>query len=66
LPRALVQKIRLNRVDVQFIANDLFTFTKYTGADPEIQIGNDPGFIGVDGGANPRGRGYTLGINIGF
>lgn len=68
-PRQLVQRAKLNGVDAFFTANDLFTFSKYTGADPEISIspfGNDPAFIGVDRGLNPRSRGYTLGINFRF
>jgi TonB-dependent starch-binding outer membrane protein SusC len=68
-PRPWVQRLKLSGVDAFFTANDLFTFTKYTGADPEISLtpfGNDPAFIGVDRGLNPRSRGYTLGINFRF
>ena len=68
-PRSFVQRLKLNGVDAFFTANDLFTFTNYTGADPEISLspfGNDPAFIGVDRGANPRSRGYTIGINFRF
>lgn len=68
-PQAFVRKLKMNGIDAFITANDLFTFTKYTGADPEISLtpfGNDPAFIGVDRGLNPRGRGYTLGINFRF
>lgn len=69
LPKAWLQKIKLKGVDAFFTANDLITFTKYTGSDPEISIssfGNNPAFIGVDRGLTPRSRGYTLGINARF
>ena len=68
-PRALAQKLRMKGIDAFVTGNDLFTFTKYTGADPEISLtpfGNDPGFIGIDRGLNPRSRGYTIGINARF
>jgi TonB-linked SusC/RagA family outer membrane protein len=68
-PKAWVQKMKLKGVDAFFTANDLFTFTKYTGSDPEISIspyGNNPAFIGIDRGLTPRSRGYTLGINARF
>jgi hypothetical protein len=69
VPRKWVQKIKLVGVDAFFTANDLITWTNYTGADPEISIssfGNNPAFIGVDRGLTPRSRGYTLGINVRF
>jgi hypothetical protein len=68
-PRALAQKLKMKGIDAFITGNDLFTFTKYTGADPEISLtpfGNDPGFIGIDRGLNPRSRGYTIGINARF
>jgi hypothetical protein len=68
-PRKLVQRLRINGIDAFITANDLFTFTNYKGADPEISLspfGNDPAFIGVDRGLNPRSSGYTLGINFRF
>ncbi len=68
-PQPLVKRFKLNGIDAFVTANDLFTITNYTGADPEISLspfGNDPGFIGVDRGLNPRSRGYTVGINFRF
>jgi TonB-linked SusC/RagA family outer membrane protein len=68
-PRPWVQKIKLKGVDAFFTANDLFAWTNYTGADPEISIssfGNNPALIGVDRGLTPRSRGYTIGINARF
>lgn len=68
-PKTWVQRVKLKGVDAFFTVNDLFTFTNYTGADPEISLspfGSDPAFIGVDRGLNPRSAGYTLGINFRF
>ena len=68
-PRILTQRLKMNGIDAFFTANDLFTFTDYTGADPEISLtpfGNDPAFIGIDRGLNPRSRGFTVGLNFRF
>lgn len=46
---------------VYFSANNLYTFTKFnTGFDPEM------GENGINGGAYPRPRAFSLGLNIGF
>jgi len=66
LPTKLVQRAKLKSVDAFVTGNNLFTWTKYTGADPEIQLGSDPTFIGIDQGLTPQTRGITLGCNIRF
>jgi hypothetical protein len=65
-PNALARKMKMKGVDVFFTANNLFTWTDYTGADPEIAIGSNPAFIGIDRGLTPQTRGYTVGINARF
>jgi hypothetical protein len=45
---------------------NLLTFTKYTGIDPEISIGNATNY-GVDFGGNyPISRKIVFGINFGL
>ncbi len=41
-----------------------FTFTKYTGADPEVNAGISD--VGVDRGAYPQARTYFVGLDIKF
>ena len=43
-----------------------FTFTKYTGMDPEIGFGYNSWTTGVDIGYYPRPRTYMLGLNVKF
>lgn len=43
---------------LSFTVQNVFTWTKYTGLDPETN--------GVDGGIWPRPRTYTLGVNLNF
>jgi len=56
--------IRRLRIYVQ--AYNLFTFTHYSGLDPEVNDG-DPHNLGIDyGTAYPISKKYLLGVNFGF
>jgi TonB-dependent starch-binding outer membrane protein SusC len=65
-PTSIAKKLRMKNASAYFTGSDLFTITNYTGADPEIQIGSDPGFIGADRGLVPRAKSYVLGLNFTF
>ena len=49
-------------------AQNLYTFTKYTGMDPEIgsSAGNDAWAGGIDLGLYPTPRTYLAGVSIKF
>jgi hypothetical protein len=49
-------------------ANNLFTFTKYQGMDPEIGFGNanQSWARGIDVGYYPQPRTYMMGLNVNF
>lgn len=49
-------------------ANNLFTFTKYKGMDPEVGFGNSnqTWARGIDVGFYPQPRTYMLGLNVNF
>jgi TonB-dependent starch-binding outer membrane protein SusC len=48
-------------------AQNPFTFSSYTGLDPELNLSNTTNQqFGVDNNTNPILRIYTLGINIGL
>ena len=71
LPRHLTSKIGISRFRIYARAENLFTWTKYWGFDPEIGAGFDDNsqrhnteFTGVDYGIYPQARTYTLGFNI--
>ncbi len=55
LPKKVIDKLFLNNVRVYFQAQNLFTLTNYTGADPE----------GL-GYTYPQPRSYTFGLSVGF
>ncbi len=61
IPGKIVSQARLY-AQVQ----NAFTFTKYTGMDPEIGYGTDGWVSGVDVGYYPRPRTVLVGVNLKF
>lgn len=62
-----MKKIGLSRLQPYFSANNLLTWTKYSGMDPEVnQYGNNGAVQGVDYGTYPHCRSYVFGVNIEF
>ncbi|WP_221932503.1 TonB-dependent receptor [Carboxylicivirga sp. M1479] len=67
LPKRWLQKVKVNRCRVYFTSNNLYTFTNYTGFDPEVSTKNGSGITpGVDFGAYPRNKSYVFGMNLSF
>ncbi|MCF6241457.1 MAG: TonB-dependent receptor [Bacteroidales bacterium] len=64
LPENLVKNMKLR---VYLNAQNLFTFTKYTGLDPEIGNGMYGTLdLGVDRAFYPQARLYSIGVNLTF
>ncbi len=61
----VLSTIGLAGLQVYVQAQNLATFTKYSGLNPEIQAGteSDP-TLGFDGGYMPVARTFTLGLNV--
>ncbi|MDB5262720.1 MAG: SusC/RagA family TonB-linked outer membrane protein, partial [Adhaeribacter sp.] len=64
LPSALVQRTFINSARIFATTQNLLTFTKYRGVDPEFTGGVIVG--GIDWSTFPQPRTLTLGVNIGF
>lgn len=56
----------LSNCRLYFQVQNLVTFTKYDGMDPEIGYGTASWVSGVDLGFYPRSRTYLFGINLSF
>lgn len=57
----------LSALRVAIGVNNLYTFTKYTGYDPEINsYGDNPALFGVDLGGYPNSRTYNLSLRCNF
>ncbi len=63
----LIKKMKLEKLRVYLNAQNLYTFTKYSGLDPEVGINyGSPLDIGVDRGRYPQARMYSVGLNLVF
>ena len=65
LPRAIMDGLGIAKFRIYASANNLFTFTKYSGLDPEIGTRGTLE-IGIDRGFYPSPRIYNLGVNVTF
>ncbi len=67
LPKSLTDKIKLSKVRIYASVQDLYTFTKYTGYNPEANaFGADNLRLGYDYSYYPLARTFNLGINVTF
>jgi len=71
IPKVILERAKISNLRIYFQAQNLLTFTKYKGLDPEIgwSINGANGDIqrGIDSyGTYPRTRLYSLGLDINF
>lgn len=63
----ILKKWGITRLQPYFSANNLLTWTKYSGMDPEVnQWGNSGSVQGIDWGTYPHSKSYVLGVNVEF
>jgi TonB-linked SusC/RagA family outer membrane protein len=68
LPSSVLSRIGVDHFRIYIQATNLFTITKYTGLDPELQnsdINRGVGF-GIDNGNYPHTAAYLVGVNLNF
>jgi TonB-linked SusC/RagA family outer membrane protein len=67
LDKSMLNKINVKTVKFYLTAYNLFTWTNYTGQDPEINLpGGDPFAVAVDFSRTPPAKSLTFGANISF
>ncbi|MEO6036923.1 MAG: SusC/RagA family TonB-linked outer membrane protein, partial [Saprospiraceae bacterium] len=66
LPRSVLKKGRFEKFRLYVSAQNLFTFTKYSGMDPEIGAYGGALNAGVDRGFYPQARVLLGGVNVTF
>jgi hypothetical protein len=67
LNESLLSKVGISRVRVYISGQNLYTFTKYTGFDPEVGSNNQNVLqTGADFGRYPLARMISLGVNCKF
>lgn len=65
--KALLAKARMTRLSVYGTVQNLITFTKYKGFDPEVNAWGTSGTaLGIDYGTYPQAKSFILGVNVSF
>jgi len=60
LPKSFINKIGMQNLRFYISGNNLFTFTKYSGYDPEIGGSS----YGIDRGVYPQARSFMFGLSV--
>ena len=63
-PEKISKKLLCKDIRVDFSAQNLFTWTKYSGMDPEVSVRNSVLTPGFDYSAYPRARTFMIGLKV--
>ena len=66
LPAVVLKRIRMQGIRVYAAAQNLYTWTSYSGVDPEVSVRNSALTPGFDWSAYPKARTITVGLNVTF
>jgi len=73
LPASLVNRVNISNLRIYVSAQNLYTFTSYSGLDPEVgtpnhttNVGAPTLNVGVDDGIFPQARTFSLGLQVDF
>lgn len=64
VPKEYLKHVKVNQATLYLTINNLMTFTKYSGVDPEVGYGS----LGVsyDSNQTPRSKSFTAGLSVSF
>ena len=65
IPKKITNKLLISNLRFYLSADNMLTFTKYSGYDPEVSYWN-PLLTGLDYTSYPRSRTFTFGLNLKF
>ncbi|HTH56675.1 MAG TPA: TonB-dependent receptor [Cyclobacteriaceae bacterium] len=71
LPKSVAGKYGMSSVRIYFSGTNLFTWTKYSGMDPEMSVSNNSSSDGdkangIDWGTYPAAKSFNVGVNLTF
>lgn len=66
LPAKLTKKAHISKLRVYATANNIHTFTNYSGYEPEVAVSGSALTPGVDYSAYPRAKSWVVGLNLTF
>lgn len=62
-----LERLKVQKLSVYVTGQNLLTFTKYSGFDPEVNaFGRSATVLGIDYGTYPQARTLTAGVNVEF
>lgn len=66
LPKSWLNKVRIKNARIYTTLNNIHTFTKYKGYDPEVSATSGILNMGIDNSAYPRVKSVVFGVNVSF
>jgi len=66
LPVSRVAGLKMSKLRFYFTGNNIATFTKYSGYDPEVSVRSSPLTPALDYSAYPKSRSFIFGLNATF
>lgn len=72
IPKELLRKWGLSRMYVYCTGYNLFTWTKYTGQDPEVKLATDSNYdtniyqVAKDNSNTPKSRSFLFGVSLSY
>jgi TonB-linked SusC/RagA family outer membrane protein len=66
LPASLLKKAGITYTRFYATLNNIHTFTRYSGYDPEVSNSDRPTQKGIDDSAYPRAKSFVVGVNLTF
>jgi len=65
-PKEITKRLNLNVLKVYITGYNMYTWTNYTGQDPEVSLPSSPKKLPQDYSRTPPSMRYTLGVSITF
>lgn len=66
LPKTIIKRAGISQTRIYVAVNNIHTFTKYSGYDPEVANTDNPKNRGIDDSAYPRAKSVVIGLNVTF
>jgi hypothetical protein len=66
IPKRVCERLHLDQVNAAITMRKIYTWTNYTGQDPEIFPSSDPFWMGADTGDTPVPMRITLQLTVNF
>lgn len=65
-PKTWLKKAHISNARIYGTLNNIYTFTKYSGFDPEVTSSSSALNPGIDDSSFPRSKSYVVGLNLTF